>query len=414
MMILNETINEAIKKLGTPVYIYDLDKVRENCVRILQTFRKYYPKTEIHFAVKANSCPAVVREIEKAKINVDCSSPFELLLSKKCGFSKERIMYTGNYESVEDFKYAEELASLINLDDISSLERIKKVKTPEIVSFRINPGIGKGGFEGVVTGGVDAKFGVPYESAEKAYSLAKESGIRRFGIHMMTGSNNLEPWYFAEITDKLMMIAGKVFNKLGITPEYVDIGGGFGIPYSDNEKEIDLDETAKLVVEKFIDANKKFGFGSPALRLEPGRFITGNAGILVTKVTGEKSSYHNYLGVDAGMNSLLRPALYGASHRVETPFAKDGPFSNVDICGRICENSDIFSRNTTLQKLKEDDIVVFKDAGAYGFVMSSNYNGRPLPAEIAISDNKVVYTRKRLSPEEMLDNHFKLYSLDKG
>ena len=405
-MITNETIRSAMEKAGTPVYIYDLDKIRENCIRILEAFRKYYPETEVHFAVKANSCPAVIREVEKTGLKVDCSSPFELLLSEKCGFSKDRIMYTGNYESPEDLDYATKKAGLINLDDVLSFERLKKVCIPEIVSFRINPGIGKGGFEGVVTGGVDAKFGVPYESAEEAYRLALNEGVKRFGIHMMTGSNNLEPWYFAEITDKLMLIAGKVFNKLGITPEYVDIGGGFGIPYSDNENEIDLDETAKLVTEKFIETNRKFGFGTPVLRLEPGRFITGNAGILVSKVTGKKSSYRNYLGVDAGMNSLLRPALYSASHRIETPFTEKRELKSTDVCGRICENSDIFSRNIMLPELKEGDVVVFKDAGAYGFVMSSNYNGRPLPAEIAIKNNEPVYIRKSLSPEEMVDNHF--------
>lgn len=405
-MITNETMLSAIEKLGTPVYIYDLNKIKENCSNILKTFRKYYHQTEVHFAVKANSCPAVVKEIESSGLNVDCSSPFELLLSEKCGFSKDRIMYTGNYESPVDLDYATKKAGLINLDDISSFERLKKVKIPEIISFRINPGIGKGGFEGVVTGGVDAKFGVPYESTEEAYKKALDAGVKRFGIHMMTGSNNLEPWYFAEITDKLMHIAGKVFNKLGIIPEYVDIGGGFGIPYSDKEKEIDLDETARFITEKFIDASKKFGFGKPVLRLEPGRFITGNAGILVTKVTGKKSSYHNYLGVDAGMNSLLRPALYGATHRVDAPFVKKKALEGIDICGRICENSDIFSRNTMLPELKEGDVVVFKDAGAYGFVMSSIYNGRPQPAEIAIRNSDVIFIRKRLSPEEMLSQHF--------
>lgn len=405
-MIIEKTIMNSVEKLGTPVYIYDLDKIRENCTRILEAFRRYYPQTEVHFAVKANSCPAVVKEIEECGLNVDCSSPFELLISERCGFTKDRIMYTGNYESPQDLDYATKKAGLINLDDISSFKRLQNVMVPGIISFRINPGIGKGGFEGVVTGGVDAKFGVPYESAEEAYSMAINTGVKRFGIHMMTGSNNLEPWYFAEITDKLMLIAGKVFNKLGINPEYVDIGGGFGIPYSDNENEIDLDETARFVTEKFIEANRKFDFGTPVLRLEPGRYITGNAGILVTKVTGKKSSYRNYLGVDAGMNSLLRPALYGATHRIEAPFNTLTGLKSTDVCGRICENSDIFSRNAMLPELNENDIVVFKDAGAYGFVMSSNYNGRPLPAEVAVKNGTVVYTRKRLSPEEMADNHF--------
>jgi len=405
-MITKQQIKGILDTYETPFYVYDAVKIKDNCRKILNVFKKHYAFTEIHYAVKANSCPGVLKVIKESGLKVDCSSPFELIISDKCGFSKENIMYTGNYESNDDLKYATKYAGLINLDDTTSFDRLETISTPEIISFRINPGIGKGGFEGVITGGVDAKFGIPYEKAFEAYKKAYDKGIRRFGIHMMTGSNNLEPFYFAEITDKLMHIAGKVFGEIGIKPEFIDIGGGFGIPYKNDEPEIDIETVAKLVTERFIENCKKSSFGTPVLRLEPGRYITGNAGILVTRVTGKKESYRNYVGVDAGMNSLLRPALYGAHHRIEPLFPDSIDTSKTDVCGRICENSDIFARGIRLPALKTGDILLFKDCGAYGYTMSSNYNGRPKPGEIVLSGSSIIYSRKKEGLEKMIDHHF--------
>lgn len=405
-MIDKKILQALLKKVKTPFYVYDAQIIRENCSKLKNAFSKYYPDTEIHYAVKANNCPEVLRIIKKAGLGVDCSSPFELLISQKTGFKRSAIMYTGNYESPEDLDFALKYAGLINLDDISSFYRIKDISLPEIVSFRINPGIGKGGFEGITTGGVDAKFGIPYEKALEAYKTAFRSGARRFGIHMMTGSNNLEPLYFAEITDKLMHIAGSIFSSLGGTPEYIDIGGGFGIPYTDDEVPLDIERTAELVCERFKANCSKFKFGNPVLRIEPGRYITGNAGVLVTKVTGKKDSYRNYTGVDAGMNTLIRPALYNAFHRMETPFKKRTGHLKTDVCGRICENSDIFCRNIPLPLLDEGDIIVFRDSGAYGSTMSSNYNGRPRPGEIVTDSGKITYLKERESLEKMVALHY--------
>ncbi len=409
-MITLDLLKKIAEKHSTPCYIYDAEKIRENCRKITKAFTKYYPKTEIHYAVKANNNPAVLKIIQQEGLSADCSSPFELLAADRSGFEKSKIMYTGNYENSEDFAFATEYADTINLDDITSFVRLLNFQKPDIVSFRINPGIGRGGFEGVVTGGVDAKFGIPYEKALEAYQSGYNAGIRRFGIHMMTGSNNLEPLFFAEITDKLMHIAGSIFNKLRIVPEYVDIGGGFGIPYSDEEPEIDIEKTAELVSARFKEGCIRYNFGIPVLKLEPGRYITGNSGILLTKVTGLKKSYRNYAGVDAGMNSLLRPALYGAVHRAEAPF-NTGKAEKINLCGRICENSDIFSRDVMLPELNEGDLLVFKDCGAYGYTMSSNYNGRPRPAEIVVDKESITFVRKKETAQEMLEKHFKVQNV---
>ncbi|MGM0597886.1 MAG: diaminopimelate decarboxylase [Myxococcota bacterium] len=402
--IFNVDINYLVEKYGTPLYVYDKNTIIENYQKLKTSFRKYYPQTDVHYAVKANTNLAILKILEKEGACVDCSSPFELLVSEKAGFTSDKIMYTGNYESISDLEAAVSSKATINLDDISSLNRLLSFHLPERISFRINPGIGRGGFEGIVTGGTDAKFGVPYEEASKAYKLAQQSGIKKFGIHMMTGSNNLEPYYFAEIVDKLLTIAGKVFAQLGTQPEYVDIGGGFGVPYQDEEAPLNLELTAQLVAEEFKEKCKKYNLGNPRLKIEPGRYIAANAGYLLSKVTGTKSSYKNFVGIDSGMNTLLRPALYGASHQ-HFILGKDTPTEPVNLCGRICENSDIFAKHIYLPKVEPGDIVITKDAGAYGYAMASNYNGRLRPAEILLDQDQDILIRKR----ETLQTLFNLY-----
>jgi diaminopimelate decarboxylase len=394
-------IQEMANEFGTPTYIYDRTQIEKNYHLLNDTFTKYYQNTHIHYAVKANTNPHILSIFKDLGAGADCSSPIELFLSKRSGIND--ILYTGNYESPSDLASALEIADHINLDDISSLDRLLSVGTPEIISFRINPGIGRGGFEGIVTGGTDAKFGIPYEKTLEAYKKAKDAGVKRFGIHMMTGSNNLEPYHFSEVVEKLMNIAGSVFNELGIIPEYIDIGGGFGIPYYDEESDLNLDLTAKLVADVFSEKCEKYGFGEPKLILEPGRFLVGNAGYLLTKVTAIKESYKKFIGLDAGMNTLLRPALYGAFHRIET-YSESNETEHVNVCGQICENSDIFAKNIELPKVSEGELVVFKDAGAYGYVMSSNYNNRLRPAEVLIENRKAKLIRKRETLEDTLIN----------
>ena len=400
--IINNDINDIAKEFGTPIYVYDEEKIRHNYLILRDTFTKYYPDTHIHYSVKANSNLHILKIFNELGSGADCSSPVEFMLSQKAGFPDDKILYTGNYESIEDFEALKGAGIKINLDDINSFKRLLRVFTPERISFRINPGIGRGGFEGIVTAGSDAKFGVPYEKAYEAYKLAKDAGIKRFGIHMMTGSNNLEPYYFAEIVDKLLTITGKQLQELDIIPEYIDIGGGLGIPYEDYEEELDIEKAAKLVTETFNERCEKFGFKKPSLILEPGRYLVANAGYLVTKVTGIKKSYKTFAGLDAGMNTLIRPALYGAKHRVSV-YNKDSNQEFVTLCGRICENSDIFAQHALLPKLEENDLLIFRDAGAYGYVMSSVYNGRLRPAEVLVNKSGARLIKKAESFDDIMD-----------
>jgi diaminopimelate decarboxylase len=398
-------ILELANEFGTPLYVYDKQKLVTNYNRLNQAFNQHYPKTKIHFSVKANSNIHILRIFKELGAGADCSSPIEYKIARLAGFEDKNILYTGNYELPQDFSdVAFSDDSKINLDDKTSFERLKKINLPQRISFRINPGVGRGGFEGITTAGTEAKFGIPYEKAFDAYKLAQDNGIERFGIHMMTGSNNLEPYFFAEIVDKLMMIAGDIFHKLGKTPEYVDIGGGFGIPYTDDEEELNIERTGEMVANVFKEKCAKYGFGEPELVLEPGRYLAANAGYLLSKVTAIKHSYKTFVGLDAGMNTLIRPALYGAFHRTEV-YGKPNKNQTVNLCGQICENSDIFAKNIQFPLAEEGDIVTFKDAGAYGYVMSSNYNNRLRPAEILIDND----TTKVIKRRETFEDYLKLY-----
>lgn len=399
--IANCDIKELSKEFGTPLYVYDREKIINNYTTLKNAFDSYYYNVRIHFSIKANSNLHILKLFNSIGCGVDCSSPVEFLLAEKAGFTPDKILYTGNYESKLDLSYVAEKGVYINLDDLNSFKKLLELNTPEIISFRINPGMGRGGHEGITTGGTEAKFGIPYEKAFEAYKLAKDSGVKRFGIHMMTGSNNLEPYFFAEVVDKLMIIAGDLFTELDAKPEYVDIGGGFGVPYSDDETELNVDLTAKLVTDNFIERCEKYDFGTPKLILEPGRYLIANAGFLLSKLVNIKDSYKRFAGLDAGMNTLIRPALYGAQHRVSV-YGKENGHNTYNLCGPICENSDIFSKNVDMPLLEEGDIIVIHDAGAYGYVMASNYNNRLRPSEVLVDGNKARLIRRRENFDDIL------------
>jgi diaminopimelate decarboxylase len=407
--IANVDISEIAGQFGTPVYVYDAGLLRQNYTALKSAFRKYYQNTSIHYSIKANSNLYICKLFKDLGSGADTSSPFEVRLARLAGFEDQAILYTGNYESHDDLSEIARSKVKVNLDDLTSFYRFLKFGIPEQVSFRINPGIGRGGFEGITTAGTDAKFGIPYEKAFDAYRIAKDAGVKKFGIHMMTGSNNLEPYHFAEATDKLLKIAGSVFNRLGISPEYIDIGGGFGIPYSDDETPLNIEETARLISEIITERSLQYHFPLPELIIEPGRYLVGNAGHLVSQVTGVKQSYRVFVGLDAGMNTLIRQALYGASHRISV-YNKEKVDHNVSVCGNICENSDIFSKAIFLPEVDENDLLVFADAGAYGYSMASNYNNRPRPAEVLIDQGKCHLIRRREIFEDLLD----LYPGDQG
>ena len=334
----------------------------------------------------------------------DCSSPGELYVAEKSGINLEDSIYTGNYESSDDLKTALESGVCINLDDTTSFGRLKIIGLPSRLSFRINPGFGKGSFSQVTTGGREAKFGIPRDNIVEAYTLALNEGVSRFGLHCMTGSGVLEEDYFVEMMKSLLIDAKRIEAELNRPLEFICIGGGFGIPYKENESELDIERLMKRLSVEFFhtypDKDK-----APSLWCEPGKFLVGDAGILLARVTGLKDGYRKFIGLDAGMETLMRPGLYGAYHKIYKVGDVDAEHNQVvDITGRICENTDRLAVDRPFPYVEEGDLVCVMDVGAYGYAMSHQFNTRPRPAEILISDTENKLIRKRESIEDIFRN----------
>ena len=393
-------IRELAKTYGTPLYAYSRAKITDNFKRLTAAFSSRYPKFMVLYAVKANLNLSILKLLKDLGAGADCNSPGELAHAVKAGFDSTKTLYTGNYESADDLKTAVGAQVLLNLDSEEALDRALKAGPIGALSFRVNPGIGKGGFAEIVTGGEDSKFGIPFEKVESAYRKAIQAGVKRLGIHMHTGSNILDPADFSQIVERLMGIAGPMFNSLGVQPEFIDVGGGLGIPYTNDEKELDLDATAEAVTRAFRAGVEKYNLGHPTLVVEPGRFLVANAGWLISSVTSVKESYRKFVGLDAGMQTLLRPALYGAIHRT-TVVGKPKSDGKIDLCGQICESTDVFFKDLDFPKVAEGDLVVFHDAGAYGFSMASTYNGRLRPAEVLVDGATHRLVRRREKIEDL-------------
>ncbi len=389
MKIAGRDVCNLAEKYGTPLYVYDFGQIAENADRLKKAFRSDNTDVHIFYAMKANCHPAILKLLHEKSYGMDCVSPGELQLALDRKVKPENILYTGNYESPADLQAAFDSGAIINLDDISSLQRLLKIGTPELISFRINPGQGRGKYEKITTGGEKAKFGVPHEKAVIAYESAMQAGIRRFGAHMMTGSGVLDEDHFPKMLELFMNELAIIRNKLGIEFEFIDMGGGLGIPYFGDETSLDLEAVGRKTLALFEKKVAELKLGKPALALEPGRFLVGNAGYMIARVNGIKESYRKYVGIDAGFHTLIRSALYGAQHTIVVDGKENEPaVEAVDVCGQICENTDIFTKDRMLPRIAEGDLLVFTQAGAYGSVMSMPYNLRFRPAEVAIINSE--------------------------
>src|SRR5574341_160148 len=396
---------ELAQIYDTPLYVYDENRIRENFRTLYQSFSRHYKKFRIYYAIKANNNLALLKILKAEGAGIDVSGPAEIYLAKKVGFSGEEMLYSGNYHRNDELKFALDQGVPINLDDISQIDRLFKLGMPQFLSFRINPGIGSGKFKELVFAGKDAKFGIIERDVLKAYQKAKEYEVKSFGIHMMTGSCILNEDYFVKVTEKLMDIAGMVSQKLNISFEKVDIGGGFGIPYQPQEKELDIDWLGQKVCQKFKEKIKEYDLGEPELMVEPGRYLVCDAGILLSRVQYIKNGYKKFIGIDSGMNTLLRPMLYNAYHEILVANRLNSkPKEKVNIVGPICENTDQLAKDRMMPRIQEGDLLAVLNAGTYGFGMSSQYNNRPRAAEVLVNNGKHDLIRKRETFEDLISN----------
>ena len=395
---------ELASRFGTPLYVYCQRRIQDNYRRIRDAFAARRRNFQANYAVKANNNLSVLAILRREGAGADCASPAEILLAKTAGFPSDRLLYSGNYNSDEELRYGLESGAAINLDDGPLLPRLLKFGKPRALCFRINPGFGKGRFPGVVTAGPEAKFGMREREALKAYRLAKEAGIERLGVHMMAGSNVLETSYWAAITDRLTSIAARIAKALHIELDFIDLGGGFGVPDKIGEKPLPIDDLAEKVVTAYEERLAKTPeIGDPTLVIEPGRYLVGDAGVLLATVTHVKRSARRFVGCDAGMNTLLRPALYGAYHEILPATKMDARRTlHANVTGQICENTDIMGRDRRLPTLERGDLLAFLNVGAYGYAMTSRYNSRPLPAEVLVEDGNARLVRDRERVEDFL------------
>jgi diaminopimelate decarboxylase len=399
--VSGETLAE---KFSTPLYVYSETRIRANAQRLKKALQKYIPHHQLYYAVKANSNLSVLSIIRSEGLGADASCISEIELALKVKFPRDKILYSGVFHSDTELKAGLEKNVAVNLDSLSAAKRLLKFGIPPLFSMRINPGMGSGKFSGLVFAGPEAKFGVEAADALQAYSEAKKRGVKRFGLHMMTGSCILESKYFPAITEKLMGIAGEIAQKVGIEFEFIDIGGGLGIPYKANEKILDVDVAIKAVAKVFTTEAKKHKLGNPKLMLEPGRYLVGDAGVLLTKTHTLKKMYgKNFVGVDAGMQTLIRPAMYGAYHEiVNASDLNQKAKQKVSVVGPACENTDQFAKGRILPKIAEGDLLAILDTGAYGFVMSSQYNTRVRPAEVLVRGKAAQVIRARETLSEII------------
>lgn len=280
----------------------------KNYRRAFNAFAKHYPDFKMFYAVKSCNNPAIVNILRQEGAGVDAASVNEILLAKHVGLGGEDVMFSGNFLSDDDIRQGLESGVIFNLDDISLLPRLLKFGKPEILSFRVNPGYGKSNVgEFVTNAGPNAKFGIHPDKVMEAYKLAKEAGIKRFGAHMMTGSCITDAEYFPFVTGLLMDIIGKTGKELKIDFEFIDLGGGLGIPYKPGEPALDLEKAAELTAKMFRSKVAEYGLKPPQLKMEPARYFVGNAGYLIGRVHSIKESYKKIAGTDIGMNTLARP-----------------------------------------------------------------------------------------------------------
>lgn len=406
---------ELAEEYGTPLYVIDEDRIRDNYKRVHNAFTKYYSNFKILYASKANTNLSVMRILEEEGSCIDAVSPGEVFTSLKTGFSPDRILFTGNNVTNDELKYIDETGVRINLDSVSQLKRLSKIVDPEgyKISFRINPMVGAGHHEHCITGGEMSKFGIKESETVEVYKLAKDMGFDPVGMHTHIGSGILDPEPFKLATTVLMDIAGQVAQGADIDFEFLDLGGGLGIPYEVEENLLDIEPFAKEITGIFKSKLSEYGMegnNKPYMYIEPGRYLVGDAALLLTRVNTVKNSYRKFVGVDSGFNTLLRPSMYGSYHHIivankanETT-ENGAKFEKIDVAGNVCESGDLFARDRPLPPIEEGDLLAIMNAGAYSFSMASQYNSRPRPAEVLVKDGNSEIIRKRETYDDLFNN----------
>jgi diaminopimelate decarboxylase len=394
------------EKFDTPLYVISERRIRENYKRLNQALNRNYEKVKLFYAAKANSNLAILKILETEGANIDAVSPGEVFMALTSGFTPDRMLFTGTNVRDDELKFISDSSVTVNVDSPSQLNRLLKIQVPKVLSVRVNPEFGAGHHNHVITAGKQSKFGLWETDALNAYAIAKKAGVERFGIHMHIGSGILETKPYLAALDKLLNIAKRAHEQSGVEFEFVDVGGGIGIPYEPEDKPLDLTVFSDKVLALFKTKTKQFGLGEPFFCMEPGRYLVADACVLLTAVNTVKTTpFRKFIGVDAGFNTLVRPAMYGSYHPILVAnklVAVDE--QKVDVAGPICESGDLLAKDRRMPKIEEGDLLAVLNAGAYGFSMSSEYNARPRAAEVLVKEGSYKLVREREQLDDLMSS----------
>ena len=400
--VTKEQIEEIAKTYPTPFHIYDEKGIRENARKLKQAFAWNKGFKEF-FAVKATPNPFLLKILQEEGCGTDCSSMTELMLSEALGFGEGDIMFSSNVTPAEEYVKAREVNAYINLDDYTHIDFLEKtVGIPETVFCRYNPG-------GTFTLGTDimdnpgdAKYGLTKDQMIDAFTRLQKMGVKKFGIHSFLASNTVSNEYYPTLAKILFELAVELKEKTGADIKYINLSGGVGIPYTPDKEPNDILVIGEGVHKAFDEVLVPAGMGDVAIFTELGRFMLAPYGHLVTKAIHEKHIYKEYIGVDACAVNLMRPAMYGAYHHITVLGKEDAPCDcKYDVTGSLCENNDKFAVDRMLPKIDMGDYLVIHDAGAHGFAMGYNYNGKLKSAELLLKeDGSVEMIRRAEKPQD--------------
>ena len=391
-----EKLKKASKNFGTPLYVYDLSIIDSQLKKLKEAFKKL-DNYQIHFAAKALSNISILKYINNLGLGLDAVSIEEVRTGIKCGYDVKKILFTPNGVNFSEIKEAMALGVKINLDSLESLIDFSEAYPNQSVSVRINPGVKAGGNENISVGHVDSKFGITEDSLDEIVKMDKEKKIKVTALHIHTGSDIIENNHFELGIRKIFSIAHKFKNI-----ETIDLGGGIKIPYFFGDTETDLTRYAEVINEELVKFKLKKG-KDLKLIFEPGKFLVSDSGYFITKVNYvKKSSKNTFVQVNSGFNHFVRPTLYKSYHEIVNLSNPNDKKFDYSVVGYICEK-DTFAENREISKVSKGDLLCFKNSGAYGVTMTSNYNSRLKPTEVCIYKNEI----KKIREGEKFDDLFR-------
>lgn len=399
-----EQIEKIITEYPTPFHIYDEKAIVDNVRKLIKAF-SWAPDFKEYFAVKATPNPYLMKLLKAEGVGADCSSMAELVLCEKVGITGHDIVFSSNDTPYPEYKKAMELGALVNLDDISMIEYLEQYgPLPEWICVRYNPGPLMKEGNAIIGTPEEAKYGMTREQVFEAFRIMKEKGVKHFGLHTMVVSNELDVNGLINTAKMMFNLAVDVQKNVGINIEFLDFGGGIGLPYKPEQSFIVYDVLSKGIQEYYEEIMVPAGLGNIRMSFECGRAITGPYGYLVTTAIHHKHIWKEYIGVDACMANLMRPGMYGAYHHITVLGKENAPKDHIyDVSGSLCENCDKFAIDRALPEIVDGDILVIHDAGAHGHSMGFNYNGKLRSAELLLHEDGSVTQIRRA---ETLDDLF--------